>query len=89
MHTGGVAGDEVPAILQKGEQVLTAQQAKNQKSGGGGVNVEYLDARGADSGVEQRLRMAITELSKTIEPRSVQAVRDASYRNPSLLGGRG
>jgi len=88
MHTGGLAGDEVPAILQKGETVLTAQQAKS-RSGGGGVNVEYLDARGADSGVEQRLNMAIQALSNSIEARSVNAVRDASFRNPSLLGGRG
>lgn len=38
-HTGGVVGlkpDEVPAILQKGEEVLTRQDPRNRANAGGG-----------------------------------------------------
>lgn len=37
-HTGGIAGlrpDEVPAILRRGEEVLTAQDARHRRNGGG------------------------------------------------------
>ena len=45
MHTGGVVGlapDEVPTILQKGEEVLSAGDPRNVMNGGGstgGANV--------------------------------------------------
>lgn len=38
-HTGGIAGlnpDEVPAVLQKGEEVLTASDPRHRNNGGGG-----------------------------------------------------
>jgi len=34
-HGGGLAGDEVPAILQKGERVLTKEQQKSGRDSGG------------------------------------------------------
>ena len=41
MHSGGLAGNEVPAILQRGEEVLTADDPRHRgnaggKGGGGG-----------------------------------------------------
>lgn len=82
-HNGGLVGDEVPAILKKGETVMTEQQQRT--SGGKRVVIEYLDARGADAGVEQRLRAMIMELNGSIEGRSVNAVRDARLRDPGLF----
>lgn len=60
-HSGGVVGsDEVPAILRRGEVVLTPEQA----SRAGGVTVTQnisIDARGADEAVESRIRAAMDE----------------------------
>jgi hypothetical protein len=41
-HSGGIAGlaaDEVPSILKKGEEVLTAGDARHRNNGGGGQRV--------------------------------------------------
>ncbi len=38
-HTGGLASDEVPAILQRGEEVLTRDDPRHRDNAGGGVNV--------------------------------------------------
>lgn len=41
-HSGGMVGlksDEVPAILQKGEEVLSRDDPRNQANGGGGVRI--------------------------------------------------
>lgn len=35
-HSGGMAGDEVPAILQRGEEVLTRKDPRHALNGGGG-----------------------------------------------------
>jgi hypothetical protein len=48
-HGGGIAGlrpDEVPAILQRGEEVLTASDARHRANGGAGaapVNVRNVN----------------------------------------------
>jgi hypothetical protein len=58
MHSGGVAGlrhDEVPAILQRGERVLSRREA--QGYGGGGVNVTIM-ARDAESFRQSRTQVA-------------------------------
>lgn len=54
-HNGGVSGlrpDEVPAILQKGEEVLTAKDPRHRDNGGAGggvvVNVNFPNARNTD-----------------------------------------
>jgi hypothetical protein len=57
MHSGGVAGlrhDEVPAILQRGERVLSRREAQNY---GGGVNVTIM-ARDAESFRQSRTQVA-------------------------------
>lgn len=44
-HTGGIAGlrpDEVPAVLQRGEEVLTASDPRHRNNGGGGAPVIQL-----------------------------------------------
>ena len=59
MHSGGVAGlrhDEVPAILQRGERVLSRREAESY-GGGGGVNVTIM-ARDAESFRQSRTQVA-------------------------------
>ncbi|ODN68654.1 phage tail tape measure C-terminal domain-containing protein [Methylobrevis pamukkalensis] len=58
MHGGGMAGlrhDEVPAILQRGERVLSRREA--QSYGGAGVNVTIM-ARDAESFRQSRTQVA-------------------------------
>lgn len=58
MHGGGMAGlrhDEVPAILQRGERVLSRREA--QSYGAGGVNVTIV-ARDAESFRQSRTQVA-------------------------------
>ncbi|MGE0270295.1 MAG: hypothetical protein AB7M05_08905 [Alphaproteobacteria bacterium] len=100
-HRGGfpgLAANEVPAILQRGEEVLTrrdlrhranlaanlsARSLANLSSGMGrgretqNVNVTYnIDARGADAGVEARIKVAMRETEK----RTLAAVNDLANR---------
>jgi hypothetical protein len=59
MHSGGMAGlrhDEVPAILQRGERVLSRREAQSY-SAGGGVNVTIM-ARNAESFRQSRTQVA-------------------------------
>ena len=74
MHSGGWAGlrpDEVPAILQRGERVLSrAEVAAGMGRGAGGaagVTIS-IDARGAQAGVAEqidaKLRVAIPEIAR-------------------------
>lgn len=62
-HGGGLVANERPAVLQLGEEVLTRNDPRHVANGGGrGVSVTQnisIDARGADQGVEQRLRVAL------------------------------
>ena len=60
MHSGGMAGlrhDEVPAILQRGERVLSRGEAQGYGTGGGGVNVTIM-ARDAESFRQSRTQVA-------------------------------
>jgi len=72
MHAGGWAGlrsDEVPAILQRGERVLSRAEvaAGMGRGGAGGVSIS-IDARGAQAGVAEqidaKLRAAIPEIAR-------------------------
>ena len=72
MHNGGWAGlrpDEVPAILQRGERVLSRAEVAGGmgRSSSGGVSIS-IDARGAQAGVAEqidaRLRAAIPEIAR-------------------------
>jgi hypothetical protein len=59
MHGGGMAGlrhDEVPAILQRGERVLSRREAQSYGAGGG-VNVTIM-ARDAESCRQSRTQIA-------------------------------
>ncbi len=67
-HFGGLLPDEVPTILQTGERVLSREQNKiferlaANMNGGTTVHQSIqVDARGADAGVEARVRQAAEE----------------------------
>lgn len=52
-HSGGVAGlkpDEVPTILQKGEEVLTADDPRHRNNGGGASQTEVKIVNAIDAG---------------------------------------
>jgi len=43
-HAGGLAGDEVPAILRRGEEVLPSNHPRHRNNGGGGsVRIEIIN----------------------------------------------
>jgi hypothetical protein len=47
-HSGGIAGNEIPAILRANEEVLTPENPRHIMNGGGGgtINVNVNGARG-------------------------------------------
>lgn len=88
MHSGGWAGlkpDEVPAILQRGERVLSRREVASgaRDASGGSVSIS-IDARGAQVGVAEqidaRLRAAIPEIKNIAK----QAVADGRRRGHAL-----
>ncbi|MCW3782127.1 phage tail tape measure C-terminal domain-containing protein [Defluviimonas salinarum] len=89
LHAGGWAGlrpDEVPAILQRGERVLSrAEVARGLGSGAsaGGVSIS-IDARGAQAGVAEqvdaKLRAAIPEIARLAKA----SVADGRRRGQAL-----
>ena len=87
-HTGGIVGGEVPTILLPGEGVFTAGQMKALGGALGdnasGISVSMpvtIDARGADSGVEQRLAGAVTQMQSWVVKSVPGIVRSAQLRN--------
>jgi len=73
-HSGGLAGNEVPAILRRGEEVLTENDPRHRNNAaGGGITINYyIDARGADAGVDAKIRAAMKETSDI----TIQRIRE-------------
>ncbi len=72
--------------VHRGEAIVPAQQVN--KMGSGESPTYNIDARGADMGVEQRIRSVMGEvdkLRKDIPKMSVSSVKDANNRNLGLL----
>lgn len=84
-HNGGLVGDEVPAILKKGERVLTEDQQRTYGKGDTN-NITYnIDARGASAEAVERLEQAFTIFNSGFDTRAVTAVRVERQRNPNLF----
>jgi len=83
-HRGGVVGlqpGEVPAILQKGEVVLP-RGAKVSGEGGTIYAPQYnIDARGAEAGVETKIRQALQDYDRGSYSRWVSNFQQAKKRN--------
>jgi hypothetical protein len=85
-HKGGMAGlapDEVPAVLQRGERVIPRGGSM-----GGGTVVNNYDFRGADPGSEARLRAMLRRSEDRAVQRSVNEVPRVRSNNPKYMAGR-
>ena len=82
---GGVGGADSKLVAFKATpgETVSVDTPGQQKKGG---NVTYIDARGVDPGQMDRLIKVIRELDSSIEVRAVNAVTEARFDNPSLLG---
>ena len=83
-HRGGVAGlqpGEVPAILQKGEVVLPRGAKVSGESKTIYAPQYNIDARGAEAGVEAKIRQALQEYDRGSFSRWVSSFQQAKKRN--------
>ena len=91
-HTGGIAGlmpDEVPAILRKGEEVLTAddpRHSRNSRTAGGVSVVNQVSISGAQ-GDAGRLRGVAEQLTDVVNG-AINAWAVQQSRPGGLLSGR-
>jgi hypothetical protein len=88
MHSGGWAGlrpDEVPAILQRGERVLSRREVAQggSNNAASGVNIS-IDARGAQMGVAEQIDTKLRAAIPQIERIAKQAVADGRRRGHAL-----
>ncbi len=88
MHAGGWAGlkpDEVPAILQRGERVLSRRQVAqgDGTKGAPGVSIS-IDARGAQMGVAEQIDAKLRAAIPQIERIAKQAVADGRRRGHAV-----
>ena len=84
MHSGGWAGlkpDEVPAILQRGERVLSRREVAQggSKNAAPGVSIS-IDARGAQMGIAEQIDAKLRAAIPQIERIAKQAVADGRRR---------
>jgi tape measure domain-containing protein len=81
LELGGVAGlasDEVPTILHRGETVRTLAQEAALKGGGGGVTNHFVvDMRGASSAAVRRLERFVLYIDGSLERRALNVVGDS------------
>lgn len=84
-HNGMLASDEYPAILQKGESVLTPAQMKalGSRGGGGGsavVNItQNVDARGADPASAANIARTLDQHGRALEAKIVEGLSRGTY----------
>jgi hypothetical protein len=61
LHNGGIAGDEVPAILKRGERVLPLHQSQNGGSDGGGKMKVEIEMVGEGYNIKPSVRRIVHE----------------------------
>jgi hypothetical protein len=80
--------DEVPAILQRGERVIPANQNMGAANGNGGTVINnYIDAKGGEIGVEAKIAKAQTDFSRNELARRLNEVNANPYRRGFRQGG--
>ncbi|WP_290889367.1 tape measure protein [Arenimonas sp.] len=70
-HSGGVVGlrsNEVPAILERGEEVLTRADPRHRANGGGAANISVGITVNGGNGPEGELRRAGLDLAQAVRP---------------------
>lgn len=79
-HSGGLAGDEVPAILQRGERVLSRAENAAYERGGSGVTVNFgnVTINGTNLSPEQ--------LERILRQRDERNMRALEARLPGMIG---
>lgn len=82
----GLMGEAGPEAVMPLARLGSGELGVKAARGGGGTTVYNIDARGAERGVGREIMRALEAVSRSIEPRSVAAVRDARARNPRLFG---
>lgn len=88
-QVGGQGGTDSQLVAFRASPDETVSIRKpGQGAGGVGSVVYNIDARGADNGVEQRVKNAIQMLDRSIERRALNAVQNQFQRDPSY-GRRG
>lgn len=77
---------EYPAILQRGESVLTASQRRALGGRGGSTfNMPVnIDARGADKDGLMRVEATLRDMQRTLPSKVIQTMREARSRRVSL-----
>lgn len=89
-QVGGVGGtdSQLVAFRASPNETVTIRRPDQQQGSGSGNNFSFnfsIDARGADSGVEQRIEAAINKAKPSLRQEAVQAVSEAYRRNPNYL----
>lgn len=79
---GGVSGNDVPALLERGEEVLTESSPRHRRNFRGGGDTYIIDARGAAPGVEQQIAAVLERMRPGIVADSVRATANARRRDP-------
>ena len=85
-HSGGVVGlksDEVPAILQKGEIVIPKNHSTVAQKRSGDVTISpvyQIDARGADSGVDEKIQIALSKNNEDLQRNLPAMIQNANAR---------
>lgn len=84
-HTGGLAGDEVPAILQKGERVLSRSQTADYNSGmsqPGGISiVNNIDARGATADTVKLIESAVNRATDAALAKRLPGILETAVKS--------
>ncbi len=88
-HNGGLAGDEVPAILRRGEEVLPANHPRHQANAGGGTVVihQSFDFRNADEPTVPRLQAEAERIKEQTKAEIINYL--GNTRRGLALTGRG
>ena len=91
-HSGGLAADEVPAVLQRGEGVFTKEQMAAMAPAGGGGNVVNNSvtvnvpqgAGGGDPGAgERQAKMIARQVQQAMDEHMTRAQRPGGLLNPN------